>query len=98
MEFPDWVQVKEKHYNRVSLDFPKLRGWIITRKRSDVCVVIEENIVLSQGVIFRLLQYVRNMIMVRMVLSEVQQYGQFEGQKGEVYKPKTASKWRVNFM
>ena len=44
-----------------------------------VCVGIEENLALSQEVIFRLLQYVYYMIMVRMVQSEVQQYGEFEG-------------------
>ena len=31
------------------------------------------------------------------VLSEVQQYGEFEGYEGEVYKPKAASKWKDNF-
>ena len=34
---------------------------------------------LNQEVIFRLLQYEYYMIMVRMVWSEVQQYGEFEG-------------------
>ena len=38
----------------------------------DVCVGIEENLVLNQEVIFRLLQYVYKMIMVRMVWSDVQ--------------------------
>ena len=38
----------------------------------DVCLGIEENLVLNQEVIFRLLQYVYYMIMVRMVQSKVQ--------------------------
>ena len=45
----------------------------------DVCVGIEENLVLNQELIFRLLQYVYYMIMARMAQSEVQQYGEFEG-------------------
>ena len=45
----------------------------------NVCVGIEENLVLTEEVICRLLQYVYYMIMVRMVWSEVQQYGEFEG-------------------
>ena len=46
---------------------------------SDVCVGIEKNLVLNQKVIFKLLEYVCHMIMVRMVQREVQQYGEFDG-------------------
>ena len=44
-----------------------------------VCVGIEENLVLNQEVIFRLLQYVYYMIMVGIMKSEVRQYREFEG-------------------